>query len=123
MAQSADVETVDSAGPRRAPAWLTWTVTILFAVLFTYPLWVGIGNAVGYPQTIWAQYHLGISPIGWTLLILGVLTAPVVFVCCLLLGRRRGVVSRALIYAAGLCVVSAVLASLTIAPSLVLFIA
>jgi hypothetical protein len=126
MTQSADAETADTAGPagpRRAPAWLSWTITILFAVLFTYPLWMGIGNAVGYPQTIWAQYHLGISPIGWTLLVVGVLTAPAVFVCCLLLGRRRGILSRVLIYATGLCVVSAVLASLTIAPSLVNFIA
>ena len=121
MAQPADIEPTEPAGPRRAPAWLNWTVTIFFAVLFTYPLWVGIGNAVGYPQTIWEQYHLGINPIGWTLLVFGVLTAPVVFGCCLLLGRSRGVIARALIYAAGLCVVSAVLASLTIAPSFIVF--
>lgn len=123
MAQPADVEAVESSGPRRAPTWLSWTVTIVFAVLYTYPLWVGIGNAVGYPQTIWQHYHLGINPIGWTLLVFGVLTAPVAFGCCLLLGRSRGILARALIYAAGLCVVNAVLASLTIAPSVINFIA
>jgi len=123
MAQPADVETAEPAGPRRAPVWLSWTVTIVFAVLYTYPLWVGIGNAVGYPQTIWEHYHLGINPGGWALLVAGVLTAPAVFGCCLLLGRSRGILARVLIYAAGLCVVSAVLASLTIAPSFVNFIA
>jgi hypothetical protein len=122
-AQSRDAEATAPVAPRRVPVWLSWTVTIAFAVLFTYPLWVGIGNAVGYPQTIWAHYHLGINPVGWVLLVLGVLTTPVVFVCCVLLGRSRGVVARALIYAAGLCVVSAVLASLTIAPSFINFIA
>jgi hypothetical protein len=123
MARSAVAETATPAAPRRPPVWLSWTITIVFAVLFTYPLWMGIGNAVGYPQTIWEHYHLGINPIGWVLLTLGVLTTPAVFVCCLLLGRSRGVVVRALIYATGLCVVSAVLASLTIAPSFINFIA
>ncbi|MEO6943909.1 MAG: hypothetical protein ABI053_04265 [Lacisediminihabitans sp.] len=127
MARSADREQGSEAAEpiarRRTPVWLSWTVTIIFAVLFTYPLWVGIGNAVGYPQTIWSHYHLGINPIGWVLLILGVLTAPVIFVCSLLLGRSRGTIARVLIYAAGLCVVSAVLASLTIAPSFINFIA
>ena len=123
MAKPADAEMTTPDPPRRIPVWLSWTITIVFAVLFTYPLWVGIGNAVGYPQTIWAHYHLGINPVGWVLLIVGVLTAPVMFVCCLLLGRSRGALVRALIYAAGLCVVSAVLASLAIAPSFINFIA
>ena len=122
MTKPPDAGCTESEGSRRAPTWLNWTVAIVFAVLFTYPLWVGIGNAVGYPQTIWAHYHLGINPIGWVLLVLGVLTAPVVFVCCLLLGRSRGVVAGALIYAAGLCVVSAVLTSLTIVPNFINFI-
>lgn len=122
MTKPSDAGRTESEGSRRAPAWLKRTVAIVFAVLFTYPLWVGIGNAVGYPQTIWAHYHLGINPIGWVLLVIGVLTAPVVFVCCFLLGRGRGVVAGALIYAAGLCVVSAVLASLTIVPNFINFI-
>jgi hypothetical protein len=100
-AQSQDAEAAAPVTPRRVPVWLSWTVTIAFAVLFTYPLWVGIGSAVNYPQMVWDSYHLGITPIGWALLVVGVLAAPLVFVCCLLLGRSRGVIARALIYAAG----------------------
>jgi hypothetical protein len=91
--------------------WLSWAVTILFAVLFTYPLWVGVSNMVSYPQTLRAHY-LGISPIGWVLLSLSVLTAPIAFLCCLLLARHRGTILLVLIYITGLCVVCAALASL-----------
>lgn len=109
--------------PRSRPAWPVWTVAIFFAVLYSYALWAGIGNAVGVPQSVWASYHLGISAVGWVLLGIGVILSPAVFVLCLLLGRGRGLVARALIYAAGLCVVSALLGSLLVAPIFVSFIA
>ena len=121
---SAEAESVN--GPeatRQRAAWPVWAVSILFAVLYSYALWAGVGNAVGVPQGVWENYHLGISVIGWVILVIGVLLSPVVFVVCLLLGRGRGLVARALIYAAGLCVVSAVLGSLIIAPTIVNFIA
>ncbi|WP_349899412.1 hypothetical protein [Parafrigoribacterium soli] len=120
------VESGNAAEPKavgQRAAWPVWAIAIFFAILYSYALWAGIGNAIGLPQTVWASYHLGISPIGWVLLIIGVLLSPAVFVACLLLGRRRGLVARALIYAAGLCVVSAVLSSLIIAPTIVNFIA
>ena len=84
---------------------------------------MGIGNAIGVPQGVWASYHLGISVTGWILLVVGVLLSPAAFVLSMLCGRGRGVIARALIYAAGLCVVSAVLGSLIIAPTIVNFIA
>ncbi len=104
-------------------AWPVWVIAIFFAVLYSYAFWAGIGNAIGVPQSVWANYHLGISAVGWVLLGVGVLLSPVVFVLCLLLGRGRSLIVRALVYAAGLCVVSAVLGSLLIAPALVNFIA
>lgn len=113
----------DPKATRQGAAWPVWLVSILFAVLYSYALWAGVGNAVGVPQGVWENYHLGISVIGWVILVFGVLLSPVVFVACLLLGRGRGLVARALIYAAGLCVVSAVLGSLIIAPTIVNFIA
>jgi hypothetical protein len=113
----------DPKATRQGAAWPVWVVSILFAVLYSYALWAGVGNAVGVPQGVWENYHLGISVIGWVILVFGVLLSPVVFVACLLLGRGRGLVARALIYAAGLCVVSAVLGSLIIAPTIVNFIA
>ena len=76
--------------PRSRPAWPVWTVAIFFAVLYSYALWAGIGNAVGVPQSVWANYHLGISAVGWVLLGIGVLLSPAVFVLCLLVGRGRG---------------------------------
>jgi hypothetical protein len=113
----------DPKATRHGAAWPVWVVSILFAVLYSYALWAGVGNAVGVPQGVWENYHLGISVIGWVILVFGVLLSPVVFVACLLLGRGRGLVARALIYAAGLCVVSAVFGSLIIAPTIVNFIA
>jgi hypothetical protein len=113
----------DPKATRQGAAWPVWVVSILFAVLYSYALWAGVGNAVGVPQGVWENYHLGISVIGWVILVFGVLLSPVVFVACLLLGRGRGLVARALIYAAGLCVVSAVFGSLIIAPTIVNFIA
>lgn len=109
--------------PKRRPVWPLWTVAIVFAVLYSYALWAGIGNLVGYPQVVAANYDLGISVIGWVLLILGVILSPLVFLVSLLLGRRRGLVARSLIYATGLCVVSAVMSSLIVSPALVDFLA
>lgn len=100
-----------------------WTIAIFFAILYSYAFWAGIGNAIGVPQSVWASYHLGISAVGWVLLGVGVVLSPAVFLLCMLLGRGRSLVARALIYGAGLCVVSAVLGSLLIAPVLVNFIA
>lgn len=104
-------------------AWPVWVVAIFFAILYSYAFWAGIGNAIGVPQSVWANYHLGISAVGWVLLGVGVVLSPVTFVLCLLLGRGRRLVARALIYLSGLCVVSALLGSLLIAPILVNFIA
>lgn len=121
---SGEAENVnDPKATRQGAAWPVWAISILFAVLYSYALWAGVGNAVGVPQGVWENYHLGISVVGWVILVFGVLLSPVVFVTCLLLGRGRGLVARALIYAAGLCVVSAVLGSLIIAPTIVNFIA
>ena len=127
--ESVSGEPVNSGSPVGTPAgrvraaWPAWAVAIFFALFYSYALWAGIGNAIGVPQGVWANYHLGISAVGWVLLVVGVLLSPVVFVACLLLGRGRGLVARVLIYAAGLCVVSAVLGSLIIAPTIVNFIA
>jgi hypothetical protein len=97
-------------------AWPVWAIAIVFAILYSYPLWVGVGNAVGVPQTTAAMYNLGISPLGWVVLILGVVVSPAFFVACLLLGRGRRLYVRALIYFTGLCAVSAVMSSLIVAP-------
>lgn len=97
-------------------AWPVWTIAILFAILYSYALWVGVGNAVGVPQTSAAMFNLGISPIGWVVLILGIVVSPAFFVAALLLGRGRRLYVRALIYFSGLCAVSAVMSSLIVAP-------
>ncbi|MDQ1549945.1 MAG: hypothetical protein QOD27_1603 [Microbacteriaceae bacterium] len=102
--------------PAGRAAWPVWAIAILFAVLYSYALWVGIGNAVGVPQTSAAMFNLGISPIGWVVLILGIVVSPAFFVAALLLGRGRRLYVRALIYFTGLCAVSAVMSSLIVAP-------
>jgi hypothetical protein len=100
-------------------AWPVWAVAIFFAILYSAAFWIGIGNAVNVPQFYWALYHETLSAVGWVLLGVGVILSPTIFVLCLLLGRGRSLIARALIYATGLCVVSAMLGSLLISDRLV----
>jgi hypothetical protein len=109
--------------PKPSAAWPVWTIAIAFAILYSGTLWLAIGNAVNYPQMVAAAYNLGISPAGWVLLVIGVILSPLVYLVCLLLGRRRGLVGRALLYATGLCGVSAVMSSIMNSDHLVIFIA
>jgi hypothetical protein len=97
-------------------AWPVWAIAIVFAILYCYALWVGVGNAVWVPQDSAAQYNLGVNPLGWVVLILGIIVSPAFFLAALLLGRGRRLFVRALIYFTGLCVVSAVMSSLVAAP-------
>ncbi len=85
--------------------WLSLVVAALFGLFFAYDVWEAIGNLFGVP----AEYSaLGIGDrTPWWLLWTGVAIPPVTFVIAVLLGRRRNVFGKALIFLVGLAVVAA----------------
>lgn len=84
--------------------WLSLVVAALFGLFYAYDVWEAIGNLFGVP----AEYSaLGIGDrTPWWLLWLGVAIPPVVFALAIVIGRRRNVFGRALIFLVGLAVVA-----------------
>ena len=80
----------------------TIVLAVVFAVLFAYPEFQSISNLISYPAYAGPQ-----TP--WPLLILSVVVAPVLYAGALLLGRRRPLFSRALLFAVGLGAANALL--------------
>jgi hypothetical protein len=97
--------------------WLSLVVAALFGLFYAYDLWEALGNLFNLPVAYGA---LGIGDrVPWLLLWTGVLVPPVVFAVSVLVGRRRNVLARALIFLVGLAVVAALtLATLALADSL-----
>lgn len=97
--------------------WLSLVVAALFGLFYAYDLWEALGNLFNLPV---AYGSLGIADrVPWWLLWAGVLVPPLVFGIAVLLGRRRNVLGRALIFLVGLAVVAALtLGMLALADSL-----
>lgn len=85
--------------PRRGDVFI---VSLLFAVLFGYSLFMAWGNLLG----LQAQYeYFGISDsLPWALLIAGMIAPPVLFAGAMALGRGRQLVARAGILLAALAI-------------------
>ena len=76
--------------PRRADVFI---VSLLFAVLFGYSLYMAIGNFQGLPL----QYEFFGIPeqTPWALLVIGMVLPPVLFATAMAIGRGRQLVARA----------------------------
>jgi hypothetical protein len=95
----------DAAQTRRGRyGWPSLALAVLFGLLYAYDLWEAVGNLIGIPALYSA---VGLSPVPWWLLIVGVLLPAAVYVAALRLGRRLGVGGRALLFLLGLAVVAA----------------
>ncbi|CAN5234771.1 hypothetical protein BH11ACT3_BH11ACT3_25340 [soil metagenome] len=86
-----------AAGPGRAALIV---VGIVFAALYGYALLQAISNLVELPN-VYALFGIA-GAVPWPLLVLGVAVPPLLFVAAVLLGRRRPLATRALLFAAGL---------------------
>lgn len=98
-------EDTDAASAGRRPTWPSATVAALFGLLFAYYLWDAIRSLVVLP----AEYEslgLGRDAAPWTLLIIGVLIPVVVYGAALVVGLRRNVFARALLFLVGLATVA-----------------
>lgn len=85
--------------------WLSLVVAGLFALFFAYDVWEAVDNLLSLPRFYEAS---GLDPAGlpWWLLWIGVGVPVVVFVAAFIIGRRRTVGEKALIFFVGLAVSS-----------------
>lgn len=96
----------DSRASRRGRlGWLSLTVAILFALFYAYDLWEAISNAVSLPQA-YGAYGFEASDVPWWLLIAGIAVPVVVYAAAFLLGLRRNVFGKAVVFTVGLTVVA-----------------
>ncbi len=93
--------------------WLGITIAILFGLFYVYDLFEAISNVVGVTSQITlynearAVVKLDPVPIPWVWLVIDVLLAPVVFVLAFVLGRRKTVLLKVLLFVIGLTLVAA----------------
>jgi hypothetical protein len=79
--------------------WPSIVVAIIAGVLYAYVLWSAIGNLINLPKALGS-----VTP--WWLLIVDVVVPVVVFVTAFLIGRRRSLGARSLLFLVGLAVVA-----------------
>ena len=99
-------ETIDTAAPRLL-GWPTIALAAAFGILYAYDLWEAVSNAVSLPQ-VYSVYGLDPADVPWTLLIAGILLPVVVYAIAFLLGRRRTLFAKTVLFAVGLALVAVV---------------
>lgn len=108
-------EAVDEVVSRHGVRW--WVlilVAIGFGLLYAYDLFEAIGNLLGVAQLNGLAAEGGLDPIiPWSLPITGVALPPVAYLAAVIIGRRRGLGVRVLLFVVGLAVVAAITLSLT----------
>ena len=81
------------------------TVAALFGLFYAYDVWEAVSTLIALPQ-YYAAYGLNASYVPWWLLWIGVLIPPIIFGLALLIGRKQGVLGKALILLVGLSIVA-----------------
>jgi hypothetical protein len=84
--------------------WASIALAVVFALLYAYVLWNAIGNLIQLPKALGSA-----SP--WLLLILDVVLPVVVYVLAFLLGIRRRIVQRGLLFLIGFFLLAGVTVS------------
>lgn len=87
--------------------WLNWCVAVLFGLFFAYDVFEAVGNLVGVVSQANA---LGgtVVPLGWTILIGGLLLPVIAFGIAYWTGRGRRLGEQAVRFLVALCVVAAI---------------
>lgn len=117
-----DTTPADSVSPAEEPqaaqrrsriGWLGLSIAILFGLFYVYDLFEAISNVVGVTSQInlyneaRAVVKLDPVPIPWGWLVIDVLLAPVVFALAFIIGRRKTVLLKVLLFVIGLTLVAA----------------
>jgi hypothetical protein len=82
---------------------------IVFGLFYAYVLWQSLSRLIDLPNTFTSR---GVEGVPWGLAIAAVLVPIVVFVLAFVIGLRRNVGHKAIVYIAGLLVVAALTLSL-----------
>lgn len=99
------VATSNSAKPR-TPQWLAMTFAVFFGLFFAYDVWEALGNLVGM-LTIANELGLGLSVLGWVILLGAMLLPIVLFGLAFWLGYRRQPLQQIALYLVALAVSAA----------------
>lgn len=92
----------DAAETKRGRyGWLSLIVAALLGLFYAYDVWEAIGNLINLPAYYDAS-GIGSAHVPWWLLWVGVIIPIVVFVLAFVVGRRRSVGSKAVIFIVGL---------------------
>lgn len=93
------------SGPKAGPAWLSWTVAVVFGLFFAYDVFEAIGNLVGI-LTLSSQ--LGpMNALAWVILPATILLPLAAFAIAYWTGRGKRIREQAVRYFVALCVVAA----------------
>lgn len=107
---AADTAAESDDAPARSPLLATIILWIVFAALYSYPLFEGISNLIALPPY---YASLGIAAaVPWWLLVIGIAAPVLLFLAAVWLGRGRELFPRALILAAGLAATNALALSM-----------
>ncbi|WP_298119654.1 hypothetical protein [uncultured Aurantimicrobium sp.] len=80
-----------------------WIIAAVFALLFAYDVWEGIGNFIGVmSQSL--SLGIGLSAFGWFAVILGIIAPVVLFFGALWLTRKLSLAPSVVIYVVALTV-------------------
>lgn len=98
-------DVVQTPAPRGS--WLGWCVAVFFGLFFAYDVFEAVGNLVGILGTA-STLGVAVLPLGWLVLIGGLLLPIVAFAIAYWTGRGKGIGEQAVRYLVALCVVAAI---------------
>ena len=102
---STTADTVSKPATGR-PGWLSWSIAVLFGLFFAYDVFEAVGNLVGILGTA-NSIGVPVLPLGWVILIGGLLLPVAAFAIAFRTGRDRSLGEQAVRYLVALCVVAA----------------
>ena len=95
----------DRASRKGRLGWLGLTLAALFGLFYAYDVWEAVGNLVGVPHYYESVGFAASTP--WALLIAALVFPFVIFIIVFVLGIRRNVGEKALLFITGLAVSNA----------------
>jgi hypothetical protein len=106
-------DTDTTIAPARRLGWLGIAIAILFGLFYVYDLFEAVSNVVGVTSQIdlynqaRAVVKLDPVPVPWVWLVIDVLLAPVAFALAFIIGRKKSLLLRVLLFVVGLTLVAA----------------
>ena len=81
--------------------WLSLIVAAVLGLFYAYDVWEAVGNMINLPA-FYDSIGVGSKHVPWWLLWVGVLIPVVVFLIAFVIGRRRNVGDKAVVFIVGL---------------------